>query len=122
APRRQRRCGGGHLGPPACRRAHRRRPATDPPRGSEPPTGGGRRPDARPDRTGGRRMSGATAITIFVVSLIAAIMLHELGHFLTARCFGMRADRYFLGFGPTLWSMRRGETEYGVKAIPAGGF
>ena len=67
-------------------------------------------------------MSGGIAITIFAVSLLAAIMLHELGHFLTARRFGMRADRYFLGFGPTLWSMRRGETEYGVKAIPAGGF
>ena len=67
-------------------------------------------------------MSGGVAITIFAVSLLAAIMLHELGHFLTARRFGMRADRYFLGFGPTLWSTRRGETEYGVKAIPAGGF
>ncbi len=67
-------------------------------------------------------MSGGVAITIFAVSLLAAIMLHELGHFVTARRFGMRADRYFLGFGPTLWSMRRGETEYGVKAIPAGGF
>lgn len=67
-------------------------------------------------------MSGGVAITIFAVSLLAAIMLHELGHFATARRFGMRADRYFLGFGPTLWSMRHGETEYGVKAIPAGGF
>lgn len=67
-------------------------------------------------------MSAGMAITIFAVSLLAAIMLHELGHFVTARRFGMRADRYFLGFGPTLWSIRRGETEYGVKAIPAGGF
>ena len=67
-------------------------------------------------------MSGGVAITVFAVSLLVAIMLHELGHFATARRFGMRADRYFLGFGPTLWSMRRGETEYGVKAIPAGGF
>ena len=67
-------------------------------------------------------MSGGVAITIFAVSLLAAIMLHELGHFVTARRFGMRADRYFLGFGPTLWSTRRGETEYGVKALPAGGF
>jgi regulator of sigma E protease len=67
-------------------------------------------------------MSGGVAITVFAVSLLVAIMLHELGHFVTARRFGMRADRYFLGFGPTLWSMRRGETEYGIKAIPAGGF
>jgi len=67
-------------------------------------------------------MNGATAIVVFVVSIIAAIMIHELGHFLTARWFGMRADRYFLGFGPTLWSTQRGETEYGVKALPLGGF
>jgi regulator of sigma E protease len=67
-------------------------------------------------------MSGSAAIWIFVLSLIAAIMLHEAGHFLTARRFGMRADRFFLGFGPTLWSTRRGETEYGVKALPLGGF
>jgi regulator of sigma E protease len=67
-------------------------------------------------------MTGATAIWVFVISLIAAIMLHEAGHFITARWFGMRADRFFLGFGPTLWSTRRGETEYGVKALPLGGF
>ena len=67
-------------------------------------------------------MSGSVAIWIFVIGLIAAIMLHEWGHFYTARRFGMRADRFFLGFGPTLWSMHKGETEYGVKLIPAGGF
>ena len=61
-------------------------------------------------------------VTIFVVSLIFAIMLHEFGHFATAKLFGMKVDKFFLGFGPTLWSVRRGETEYGVKAIPAGGF
>src|SRR4051794_24009051 len=49
-------------------------------------------------------------------------MLHEAGHFLTAKHYGMKASRFFVGFGPTLWSFRRGETEYGVKAIPAGGF
>jgi membrane-associated protease RseP (regulator of RpoE activity) len=57
-----------------------------------------------------------------VVVLLASIMLHEAGHFLTAKHYGMKATRFFLGFGPTLWSFRRGETEYGVKAIPAGGF
>lgn len=67
-------------------------------------------------------MSGATAIVVFIVSIIAAIMIHEFGHYLTARWFGMRADRFFLGFGPTLWSTQRGETEYGVKALPLGGF
>lgn len=61
-------------------------------------------------------------VTLFVISVIAVIMLHEFGHFATAKAFGMKAERFFLGFGPTLWSTRRGETEYGVKAIPAGGF
>lgn len=67
-------------------------------------------------------MTNQLAVTAFAVSLIAAIMFHELGHFWTARRFGMRADQFFLGFGPTLWSLRRGETEYGVKALPLGGF
>lgn len=61
-------------------------------------------------------------VAMFVIAMVAAIMLHEAGHFGTARLFGMRAERFFLGFGPTLWSTQRGETEYGVKAIPAGGF
>jgi len=57
-----------------------------------------------------------------IVVLLVSIMLHEAGHFLTAKHYGMKATRFFLGFGPTLWSTRRGETEYGVKALPAGGF
>ena len=57
-----------------------------------------------------------------IVVLLLSIMLHEAGHFLTAKHYGMKATRFFLGFGPTLWSTRRGETEYGVKAVPAGGF
>ena len=61
-------------------------------------------------------------VAIFVVSLVFAIMFHEFGHFATAKAFGMKCEKFFLGFGPTLWSFRRGETEYGVKAIPAGGF
>jgi membrane-associated protease RseP (regulator of RpoE activity) len=61
-------------------------------------------------------------VILFIVALLASIMLHEAGHFLTARAFGMKVTQYFLGFGPTLWSVQRGETEYGVKAIPAGGF
>ncbi|XRQ03597.1 M50 family metallopeptidase [Actinomadura welshii] len=58
----------------------------------------------------------------FVVALLATVMLHEGGHLLTAKRFGMKATQYFVGFGPTLWSVRKGETEYGVKAIPLGGF
>src|ERR1700760_374515 len=49
-------------------------------------------------------------------------MLHEAGHFVTAKRFGMKCTRYFVGFGPTLWSTWRGETEYGIKALPVGGF
>lgn len=62
------------------------------------------------------------AITLFFVVLVGSIVLHEAGHFWTARRFGMKAERFFIGFGPTLWSTQRGETEVGVKAIPAGGF
>ena len=50
------------------------------------------------------------------------VMLHEAGHFIAARRAGMKASEFFVGFGPRLWSFRRGETEYGVKAIPAGGY
>ena len=58
----------------------------------------------------------------FVVALLVSVTLHEAGHFLTARRYGMKATQFFCGFGPTLWSRQRGETEYGIKAIPAGGF
>ena len=59
---------------------------------------------------------------IFLVALLVSVMLHETGHFVAAKRFGMKATRYFVGFGPTLWSTRRGETEYGIKAFPVGGF
>ena len=64
----------------------------------------------------------ALGVIGFIVALLVSVMLHEAGHFCTARWFGMKASRFFVGFGPTVWSFRRGETEYGVKAIPAGGF
>src|SRR3954471_9862776 len=64
----------------------------------------------------------ALGVVGFIVALLVSVTLHEGGHFVTARMFGMKASRYFAGFGPTLWSFRRGETEYGFKAIPAGGF
>jgi membrane-associated protease RseP (regulator of RpoE activity) len=67
-------------------------------------------------------MSYTVGVLVFVVGLLLSVMLHEAGHFSTAKLFGMKASRFFVGFGPTLWSFRRGETEYGVKAIPAGGF
>jgi len=61
-------------------------------------------------------------VVIFVVALLLSVMLHETGHFVMAKKFGMKATRYFVGFGPTIWSTWRGETEYGIKALPLGGF
>ncbi|HEX6473199.1 MAG TPA: site-2 protease family protein [Streptosporangiaceae bacterium] len=58
----------------------------------------------------------------FVIALLATVMLHEAGHFATAKRFGMKATQFFVGFGPTLWSRRRGETEYGIKAVLLGGY
>jgi membrane-associated protease RseP (regulator of RpoE activity) len=62
------------------------------------------------------------ALLVFLVVIVASILVHEAGHFFTARWFGMKAERFFFGFGPTLWSTRRGDTEYGIKALPAGAF
>ncbi len=61
-------------------------------------------------------------ILAFVVALLFSVMLHEFGHYLTARKFGMRVSEFFLGFGKRIWSFTRGETEVGIKAIPAGGY
>ena len=64
----------------------------------------------------------AIGVVIFVVALLFSVMLHETGHFVLARKFGMKVTRYFVGFGPTIWSTWRGDTEYGIKALPFGGF
>lgn len=61
-------------------------------------------------------------IVLFVVGLLITVGLHELGHLLPAKKFGVKVPKYFIGFGPTLWSVHRGGTEYGIKAIPLGGF
>lgn len=61
-------------------------------------------------------------MVLFGLGITISIALHEFGHLLTAKAFGMRARRYFVGFGPRIWSFHRGETEYGLKAIPLGGF
>jgi membrane-associated protease RseP (regulator of RpoE activity) len=61
-------------------------------------------------------------IILFALGICISVALHEAGHMGAAKMFGMRVRRYFIGFGPTIWSFRRGETEYGLKAIPAGGF
>jgi membrane-associated protease RseP (regulator of RpoE activity) len=67
-------------------------------------------------------MSFALGVVIFVVAVLISVILHEAGHFLTAKKFGMKATQFFIGFGPTIWSTQRGETEYGVKAFPFGAF
>ena len=59
---------------------------------------------------------------IVVVGIVAMVMVHEAGHFFAAKATGMKATEFFFGFGPKLWSTQRGETEYGVKAIPLGGY
>ena len=61
-------------------------------------------------------------LPLIIVGIALMIFFHELGHFLTAKWTGMKATEFFLGFGPTLWSFRRGETEYGLKLIPAGAY
>jgi membrane-associated protease RseP (regulator of RpoE activity) len=68
-------------------------------------------------------VGGPLAIVAFLaLILLVVIPIHELGHLLVAKRFGFKIQEYFVGFGPRLWSTRRGETEYGVKAIPAGGY
>ncbi len=65
---------------------------------------------------------GSRTPLILIAGIILMVMLHEFGHYWTAKRSGMKVTEFFLGFGPRLWSFRRGETEYGVKAIPAGGY
>lgn len=57
-----------------------------------------------------------------ILGLSILVGLHELGHLLAAKAFGMRVEQYFIGFPPKIWSTKRGETEYGIGAIPLGGF
>src|SRR5262245_21555354 len=67
-------------------------------------------------------MSGTLAIVAFFSGLLFIILIHEAGHYLAARKLGFQVLEYFVGFGPRLWSFRRGEIEYGVKALPLGGY
>jgi membrane-associated protease RseP (regulator of RpoE activity) len=61
-------------------------------------------------------------ILAFIVALLFSVMIHEFGHYITARNYGMWVSEFFVGFGKRIWSVQRGETEFGVKAIPAGGY
>jgi len=64
----------------------------------------------------------AFGVLFFVFFVLVAIAFHEFGHFATAKAFGIKVDKFFIGFGPKLWSTRRGETEYGVSVFPIGGY
>ncbi len=61
-------------------------------------------------------------IWLFVVAILVVVTIHEAGHLIVAKIFGFKATKFFVGFGPRVWSFRKGETEYGIAAIPAGGF
>ncbi len=65
---------------------------------------------------------GSRTPLILIAGIILMVMLHEFGHYWMAKRSGMKVTEFFVGFGPRLWSFTRGETEYGVKAIPAGGY
>jgi len=65
---------------------------------------------------------GLAPLLIVIVAVVIIVMVHELGHFATAKWSHMKVTEYFVGFGPRLWSIRRGETDYGVKPILAGGY
>ena len=61
-------------------------------------------------------------IVILIIGIGVSVALHELGHMIPAKTFGVKVPEYFIGFGPRIWSVKRGETEYGVKAIWLGGY
>ena len=67
-------------------------------------------------------MAYLAGVLVIVVGVALSIALHEIGHLVPAKKFGVKTTQYMIGFGPTIWSRRRGETEYGVKAIPLGGY
>ncbi|RZQ64831.1 M50 family metallopeptidase [Amycolatopsis suaedae] len=67
-------------------------------------------------------LSYIIGVVLFVIGACLSVAVHEAGHMLTAKAFGMKVRRFFVGFGPKIFSFRRGETEYGLKAIPLGGF
>ncbi|HWG74284.1 MAG TPA: M50 family metallopeptidase, partial [Acidimicrobiales bacterium] len=66
--------------------------------------------------------AGVGSTVLVVVAIIAIIVFHEAGHLLVAKACKIKVTEYFIGFGPRLWSIRRGETEYGIKALPLGGY
>lgn len=67
-------------------------------------------------------MAASLGIVLFVVAVLVVVLIHESGHFFFAKAFGIKVEQFFVGFGPRLWSIRRGDTEYGVKLLPFGGY
>ena len=65
---------------------------------------------------------GVGETVVLILAFLGCIVLHELGHFIAAKASGMKVTEFFVGFGPRVWSVRRGETEYGIKALPLGGY
>jgi len=107
---------------------------TDTERRPEPPSGSRPAPDPPEYETGGLRLAlliGAVALAglafgwpvlLVILGIVVMIFLHELGHYLTAKWSGMKVTEFFIGFGPKIWSFQRGETEYGLKVVPAGAY
>ena len=117
------------------RRAPRLPPTPAPPApGGRRHGGGGHGGETPSYETGGLRLAlvvGALAllglrfgwsVLAIVLGVVVMIFLHELGHYATAKWSGMKVTEFFIGFGPRIWSFQRGETEYGLKAIPAGAY
>src|SRR5690606_9168541 len=99
------------------------------PAGPRPPASPGRtradsstRDPVGAARPGGPAVMYLLGVLVMVVGIAVSIALHEVGHLVPAKRFGVKVTQYMVGFGPTLWSRRRGETEYGVKAVPLGGY
>ena len=67
-------------------------------------------------------MSSTVVVLLYVVVILVVVLVHEAAHFGVAKAFGIKVEEFFVGFGPRIWSFRRGETEYGLKALPLGGY
>ena len=107
---------------------------TDTDRHPEPPSGSRPAPDPPEYETGGLRLALLIGVVVLaglawgwpvlvmIFGIVVMIFLHELGHYVTAKWSGMKVTEFFIGFGPKIWSFQRGETEYGIKVIPAGAY
>src|SRR4030095_15289141 len=107
---------------------------TDTERRPDPQSASRPAPDPPEYETGGLRLALLIAavaaaglafgwpVLVVILGIVVMIFLHELGHYVTAKWAGMKVTEFFIGFGPKIWSFRRGETEYGLKVVPAGAY